>query len=84
MSTVIQLSRPFTHGGRHIDRITLRRPIVRDIRGMDRVAGSQMEKVVWLLTQLAELSFDEVDLIDGQDLVRIGEVVEGFMQQGAS
>lgn len=76
--TTITLRRPILKDGAELSTITLRRPKVGDLRRMDKVAGTDLSKTLWMIGTLAELTPAEVDEIDAADLEAIGEVVSGF------
>ena len=77
-SRTIKLSEPVAHEGRDITEVTLRRPKVGDLRRMDKVGGSDMEKTLWLLGVLSEMTPDEVDKIDAADLEALADAIAGF------
>jgi len=77
-SVTIDLLVPVTVQGRTLTSVTLRRPKVGDLRRMDKVKGSEMERTLHLIGQLAELSPAEVDELDAADLATLGDVVTGF------
>jgi len=74
----IPLSVPITVQGRTIDTVTLRRPKVGDLRRMEKAGGGDLDKTLFLIGALAEMSPAEVDDLDARDLERIGQVVAGF------
>lgn len=74
----ITLTEPITRDGMTIDTITLRRPKVGDIRRMDKVKGSDLEKTLWMIGALTDLSPDEVDALDASDLNVLAKKIEGF------
>ncbi len=76
--TRIDLSEPIMIGGVSRAAITLRKPKVRDLRAMEKKAGSDLEKTLFLIATLAELTPDEVDDIAAADLESIAKAVEGF------
>ena len=77
-SVTIDLLVPVTVQGRNLTSVTLRRPKVGDLRRMDKVKGSEMERTLYLIGQLAELAPAEVDELDAADLATLGDVVTGF------
>ena len=77
-SRTIKLSEPVTHEGREITEVILRRPKVGDLRRMDKVDGSDMEKTLWLLGVLGEMTPAEVDKIDAADLEALANAIAGF------
>ncbi|RJF81135.1 phage tail assembly protein [Azospirillum cavernae] len=74
----IPLPEPITIGGRVLTEIILRRPKTGDLRRMDKVGGSDLNKTLWMIGALAELSPAEVDDIPADVLPLIAEVVADF------
>lgn len=77
-SKTVPLTAPITVGGRPIDSVTIRRPRVGDLRRMDAAGKTNLDKTLWLIGALAELTPEEVDQIDAHDLTAIGAVVADF------
>jgi len=77
-TVTIPLTEPITKDGRPLDAITIRRPKSGDLRRMDRVKGGDLDKTLFLIGTLAELTPAEVDEIDAADLTAISEVIEDF------
>ena len=61
-SVTIDLLVPVTVQGRNLASVTLRRPKVGDLRRMDKVKGSEMERTLYLIGQLAEPYEASIDL----------------------
>lgn len=80
----ITLDMPIQVEGREITQVTLRRPKVGDIRRMDKQGGSDLEKTLWLLSTLGELTPEEVDELDGGDLEKLADVVGDFTGEGTA
>ncbi len=76
--TTIKLKYPVTVDGAEISQITLRRPKIRDLESMDKVAG-EMKKVVMLIASLAEMAPDQVRELDAEDLGSIAETLGDFL-----
>ncbi|KAA5603245.1 phage tail assembly protein [Roseospira marina] len=76
--TTLALTVPITVDGRTLSTVTLRRPKVGDLRRMDRAGSGDLDKTLWLIGSLADLTPAEVDELDARDLATIGEVVAGF------
>lgn len=63
----IQLKYPFDFGGGKVTELNLRRPKVRDIRAMEKGKGSDSDRSIGMMANLAEvdpLLFDELDPVD--------------------
>lgn len=78
----IKLKHSLLVDGREITEVTLRRPKVRDLRNMDKQKGSDMEKTLWMIGSLSEMTPAEVDEIDAEDLEAISGVIAGFTERG--
>jgi hypothetical protein len=71
MSDPINLKHPITLGGEEYTQLTLRRPKVRDMLGVDKQGGSDAEKEVRIFANLCEVPpsvIEELDLADYQAL----------------
>ena len=79
--TTITLKHPITADGREVAELTLRRPKVRDLERMDKVAG-EMAKAVTLVADLAEISPDQVRELDAEDFTAVAERLGGFLGGG--
>ena len=77
--TQIKLKHPITADGREVAELTLRRPKVRDLERMDKVAG-EMAKVVALVADLAELAPDQVRELDAEDFSAVAEALGDFLE----
>jgi len=77
-TTQITLSAPLHVEGRTINTVTLRRPKAGDLRRMEKAGGADLDKTLFLIGALAEMTPAEVDELDAKDLERIGQVVAGF------
>lgn len=75
---VVHLQAPLSVEGRTIDTVTVRRPKVGDLRRMEKVKGGDLDKTLWLIATLTELSPTEVDELDAADMKAIGDIIEGF------
>ena len=81
-STTIPLEVPLYVEGRAIGSVTIRRPKVGDLRRMENAKGSDLDKSLFLVGALTELSPAEVEELDAQDLNSISTVIEGFTKRG--
>ena len=77
-SETITLKAPIMVDGTKTDRLTLRRPKVRDLKLMDNFSGD-MEKSIQLLAALCEVPPDAIEDLDSEDFARCSKKVEGFM-----
>lgn len=71
MSDPINLKQAVTLGGEEYTHLTLRRPKVRDMLGVDKQGGTDAEKEVRIFANLCEVSpsvIEELDLADYQAL----------------
>lgn len=77
---VFELKYPFSHGGEEFTSFSLRRPKVRDIRKAEK-AKDEMDKIVGMISDLAEVSTQVVDELDPEDFQVVadwvGEVLGG-------
>ena len=76
--TKITLKHPITVDGREVAQLTLRRPKVRDLERMDKVSG-EMAKAVTLISDLAELTPDQVRELDAGDFAAAAEALGDFL-----
>lgn len=79
--TQITLKHPITADGREVAELTLRRPKVRDLERMDKVAG-EMAKAVTLVADLAEITPDQVRELDAEDFSQVAEALDDFLEGG--
>ena len=79
--TTINLKHPIQVDGREVAQLTLRRPKVRDLEVMDKVPGD-VAKAVTLVSNLAELTPDQVRELDAEDFSRAAEHLVDFLGVG--
>ncbi|RRJ96868.1 phage tail assembly protein [Opitutaceae bacterium TAV4] len=83
--TTIKLQHPFKKAdGTQCAEVTLRRPLVRDIRIMHNSGGTDFDKGSRLAANLAELSPDDIDRMDAADFSEIERTVQGFVSPRAT
>jgi hypothetical protein len=63
----IQLKYPFTAGGKKVERLTMRRPTVKDLRTMGRFGATDEDKEIGLIASLAGLVPEDMDAMDMAD-----------------
>lgn len=76
--TNIKLKYPITVNGSEVKELSIRRPKARDLEAMDKAPG-QIGKTILLVSNLAELTPDEVREIDGEDYSVIAEHLGDFL-----
>jgi hypothetical protein len=74
----IDLKYPIDVGGASVSTLTLRRPKVGDIERTDKADGPVGKSVI-LLSDLAELTPEEVRSIDAADYGQVMRELEGFL-----
>lgn len=72
-----KLKHPKTVDGEALATLELRRPCGRDMRAVGKVPGDT-EKSLLLLQNLAGLTPDQVDALDGEDINAVSEIIAGF------
>ena len=81
--TVVILDRPLRRGKTRIDQVTLRKPTVRALRGINLVDLMQLNTQVLmrLLPRISEPHLSEADIerLDPADLTSLGEQAAGFL-----
>jgi hypothetical protein len=75
-SVTIDLKYPTEKG---LEKITLRRPKVRDMIASDKSKGSDADKEVALFANLAELSPDEIASLDMADYKQLQDAYKDFL-----
>ena len=82
MSTAerIQLSFPIKHDGVPIADIALRRPTVGDHLATQKSAGTDAEREIRLIANLAELPLAAIHQLDMKDYAQLQKVLGGFLQ----
>ena len=76
--TSIKLKHPITVDGHEVDTVNLRRPTVRDLLAIDKVSGT-IAISVKMISNLAELTPEQVQTIDAQDFAAITRTFEDFL-----
>lgn len=69
-------------GGVELSVIQLRRPTAREMRTMSISSKFTMGQILDLVGVIAGLSPDEIDLIDGADVLNIMEIFTPFLDTG--
>lgn len=76
--TSIKLKHPIIADGVEVTELALRRPKVRDLERIDKVAG-EIAKAVTLTADLAELTPDQVRELDAEDFAAVAERLADFL-----
>ena len=76
--TSIKLKHPIIADGVEVTELALRRPKVRDLERIDKVAG-EIAKAVTLTADLAELTPDQVRELDAEDFAAVAERLGDFL-----
>lgn len=79
MSERITLKYPIEYDGLPIAEIALRRPTVADNLAAQKTAGSDAEREIRLIANLAELPPDAIHLLDMADYAAVQKVLSGFL-----
>jgi len=74
----ITLEYPITVDGIETKLLTMRRCLVKDIKGMDRITGD-VAKSIYLMSELCGISPDAVESMDAADYFKVAEKVAGFL-----
>lgn len=84
----ITLKFPFDFGGVTVTELSLRRPKVRDIRAMEKGKGSDSDRSITMMANLAEVDPDLFDELDPVDFAAVNDWLEPILdpkgQRGAS
>lgn len=75
----ITLEYPITIDGAVINRIRLRRPLVRDRLIAEKASGSEVEKEIRLLANLCEIAPDHIEKLDLKDYGKLQERLIDFL-----
>ena len=81
--TTITLTEKITIDNKDIQKITLRRPKVRDRLAVERMGQSDAEKEVALIANLADLPKETIEELDLADYNKIQEVLQDFLLASA-
>jgi len=81
--TTITLTEKITVDNKDIQKITLRRPKVRDRLAVERMGQSDAEKEVALIANLADLPKETIEELDLADYNKIQEVLQDFLLASA-
>lgn len=63
--------------------LTFRRPTIADLKSNEK-AGEGISADLDMISRLASITPEEVEAIDAQDYVRIGKILEGFLDPDQS
>ena len=83
----ITLRHPFDHDGARIASVTMRRPLVRDLRAAQGSAGpgaSDAEVELAMFSNLCEMAPETWDAMDLGDYRQVQRAYEGFLFRGST
>lgn len=63
----LTLKYPFTAAGKKIEKLTLRRPTVKDLRSVSRFGDTDEDKEIGLMATLAGMIPEDMDAMDAAD-----------------
>lgn len=85
MSAKIKLAYPFKKtDGTTCAEVTLRRPLVRDLRRMEKLGDTQAEKELALVGNLLDLAPADLDSMDSADYIVIQKQLSDFQSPRAT
>ena len=83
----IVLEHPFTHAGAEVSSVTMRRPLVGDLRAAQRSAGAgapDADLEIAMFSNLCEVDPGMWDQMDLGDYRAVQEAYEGFLSRGST
>ena len=85
-SATITLLHPIEVNAAAVSTVTMRRPLVRDLRAAQRQAGAggPSEVEVMLFSNLCELAPEALELMDLGDYRELQRTYEGFLSRGST
>ena len=78
-SKTITLQYPITADGAQVQKLTMRRPRVRDRLIAEKDSGSEVEKEIRLIANLCEMAPQHIELLDMADYAKLQECLAGFL-----
>lgn len=82
-AAVVTLREPIESGGQRVERVTMRRPLVRDLRAAQRAAGGRdaagADVEFRLFANLCEMAPETLDAMAVADYLRLQEAYAGFL-----
>ena len=76
---VIKLKHPVKDGDKEIAELQIRRIKVKDVLEVDRQAGTDLEKLVFLAHRACRVPLEVIEELDAEDFGKIAEKVAGFL-----
>ena len=84
-SATVTLLHPIEVNGETVSTVTMRRPIVRDLRAAQRQSGSNAAEVeLMMFANICELAPEALDLMDLGDYRELQVTYEGFLSRGST
>jgi len=78
---VIKLEYPIKVNGQEKTELVFRRPVGRDICGMEEVEGGDTQKTFYMISALSGLPQEDVSNLDIDDLASIKDLLEDFFKK---
>ena len=76
----ITLSQPITIANNTYEKLSLRRPKVRDRLAVERLKKTDAEKEITMIANLAEVTVEVIEELDLADYGKIQEVLQSFLE----
>lgn len=73
------LKHPFVASGKKVEKLTLRRPTVKDLRTMGRYGESEEDKEIGLMAALTGMIPEDLDAMDLADYKALQESFRGML-----
>lgn len=77
----VVLKYPFTAGGKKLEKLTLRQPVVKNLWTMGRYGDSEEEKEIGLMASLSGLIPDDMDAMDLSDYKALQDSFRGMLAE---
>lgn len=78
MSVKIELSRPIEISGAKVGYLTMREPLVRDMRAAKKQKKDDMDAEILLIANLCEVTQEDIDSLPMCDYQKVQEAFSGF------
>ncbi|MBR1734606.1 MAG: phage tail assembly protein [Alphaproteobacteria bacterium] len=75
----VELETPIKIDGVQVSELNIRRPKVRDLLAVSKQSGSEQEREVNLVANLAEVPIETIQDLDLQDYLKMQEILKGFL-----
>lgn len=80
MSNVtVTLSKAINVEGVEVQELTLREPTVKDLQVYDKAGGSELNKTLAMVEQLADIPRPAINALAAKDFFKLSKVIEDFL-----